>query len=147
MINKLRFLFMINMWLSMYILGLCSSCGTSQICPAWSPSEHLLTPALSPFGARIRSHAVRRRLFISLVTAAHISPNVFSLWEFLSTHMTTSYCAHNTYLLYITFIRIFTSLFTCLVHNFISSDLLAGWLLTDSCVCYINDWSNSHLFI
>jgi hypothetical protein len=32
----------------MYILGLFSSCGTSQICPAWSPSEHQLTPALSP---------------------------------------------------------------------------------------------------
>jgi hypothetical protein len=30
-------------------------------------------------GARIRSHAVRRRLFIVLMTAAHISPNVFSL--------------------------------------------------------------------
>ncbi len=81
---------------TMYILGLCSSCGTSRICPAWSPSEHLLSPALSPFGARVRSHAVRRRLFISLMTASHISPNVFSLWEFPSTHMITSYCAHIT---------------------------------------------------
>jgi hypothetical protein len=40
------------------------------MCPAWSPSE--LTPA------------VRRRLFIVLMTAAHISPNVFSLQNFLS---------------------------------------------------------------
>ncbi len=33
-------------------------------------------------GARVRSHAVRRRLFILfLMTAAHISPNVFSLLE------------------------------------------------------------------
>ncbi len=34
----------------MYILGLCVSWGTSRICPAWSPSEHQLAPALSPFG-------------------------------------------------------------------------------------------------
>ncbi len=33
----------------MYILGLSSSWGTSWICPAWSSSEHQLTPALSPF--------------------------------------------------------------------------------------------------
>jgi hypothetical protein len=36
------------------------------------------------FGARVRSHAVRRRLFLVLMTAAHISPNVFSLQNFLS---------------------------------------------------------------
>jgi hypothetical protein len=36
------------------------------------------------FGARVRSHTVRRRLFIVLMTAAHISPNVFSLPNFLS---------------------------------------------------------------
>ncbi len=68
----------------MCILGLCSSWGTSRICPAWSPSEHQLAPALSPFGARVWSHAVRRRLFIVLMTAAHISPNVFSLRNFPS---------------------------------------------------------------
>jgi hypothetical protein len=34
-------------------------------------------------GARVRSHAVRRRLFIVLMTAAHISPNVLSLRNFL----------------------------------------------------------------
>ncbi len=32
----------------MYILGLSPSWGTSRICPAWSPSEHQLTLALSP---------------------------------------------------------------------------------------------------
>ncbi len=31
----------------MYIHGLFSSWGDSRICPAWSPSEHQLTPALS----------------------------------------------------------------------------------------------------
>jgi hypothetical protein len=62
----------------MYILGLCSSWGTLRICPAWSTSEHQLAPALSPLGARVQSYAVRRRLFIVLMTAAHISPNIFS---------------------------------------------------------------------
>jgi hypothetical protein len=69
----------------MYILGLCSSWGTSQICPSWSPSEHLLAPALSPFGEpRVQSHAIQKRLFIVFMTAAHISPNIFSLRKFLS---------------------------------------------------------------
>jgi hypothetical protein len=36
-------------------------------------------------GAHVWSHAIRRRLFIFLMTAAHISPNVFSLRNFLST--------------------------------------------------------------
>jgi hypothetical protein len=69
---------------AMYILGLFSSWGTSQICPAWSPSEHQLARICPQFGARVWSHAVRRRLFIVLMTAAPISPNVFSLRNFLS---------------------------------------------------------------
>jgi hypothetical protein len=34
-------------------------------------------------GACVQSHAVQRRLFMFLMTAAHISPNVFSLRNFL----------------------------------------------------------------
>ncbi len=68
----------------MYILGLCSSCGTSQICPAWSSSEHLLAPALSPFGARVRSHAVQRRLLEEVVyilndRCSHFTQRLFPL--------------------------------------------------------------------
>ncbi len=59
------------------------------------------------FGACVRSHAVRKRLFIVLMKAAYISPNIFSLRNFLSNiHilllMTHS---HHSYLLYISFIR------------------------------------------
>ncbi len=36
------------------------------------------------FESRVRIHAIRRRLFIVLMTAAHISPKVFSLRNFLS---------------------------------------------------------------
>ncbi len=53
------------------------------------PSEHQLTPSLSPIGAPVRSHAVRRRLFIFLMTAAHISPNVFASETSSATYM---YC-------------------------------------------------------
>jgi hypothetical protein len=122
MVNKLRFLLQLAWDPATYVLGLYSSWGTSQICPAWSPSEHLLTPALSPFGACVRSHAVRRRLFISLMTAAHISPNVFSLREFLNTHDYFLLCTqYYSYLLYIHHIHIFY--LHVFVHNFISSDL------------------------
>ncbi len=76
-------------YLTMYILGLSPSWGTTRICPAWSPSEHQLTLSLSPIGARVPSHAVRRRLFIFLMTAAHISPSVFPSETSSATYM---YC-------------------------------------------------------
>jgi hypothetical protein len=56
-------------------------------------------------GACVRSHAARRRLFIVLMTAAHISPNVFSLQNFLSNvHVLfLLYIQLHSNLLYITF--------------------------------------------
>ncbi len=87
------------------VLGLSPSWGTSRICRAWSPSEHQLTPSLSPIGARVRSHAIWRRLFIFLMTATHISPNVFSLRIFLSNIHVQLIHSHHSYLLYITFIQ------------------------------------------
>ncbi len=61
------------------------------------------------FGARVRSHAVWRRLFIVLMTAAHISPNVFSLQNFLSNIrvLFLAYIYRHSYLLYITFNNIY----------------------------------------
>ncbi len=129
----------------MYILGLYSSWGTSRICPAWSPSEHLLTPALSPFRASVRSHAVRRRLFVVLMTAAHISPDVFSLRKFLSNTqglfltvhsniIHTYYTSHLYARLQLYFIR--------LVHIFISSDLL-GRLAALGSLCPIQKEGNT----
>ncbi len=125
---------------AMYILRRPSSWGTSRICPSWSPSEHLLTPALSPFGACVRSHAVRRRLFIVLITAAHISPNVFSLrmfpsnLQFIVSYNTRRYHAH---ILYITFTHTFTSfiLYILLISSFLPF-FIAGWLPSAPCVWY-----------
>ncbi len=118
----------------MYILGLCSSWSTWWICPSWSPSEHLLAPALSPFGgAHVQSHAIQRRLFIVLMTAVHISPNVFSLQKFLSNiqrlflwYIIISFIL---IILYITFICTFTSFYFYMSYsklNFFRSSWQAG---------------------
>ncbi len=107
---------------AMYILGLSSSWGTSRIRPAWFPFEHRLCPQS---GARVRCHAVRRRLFIVLMTAAHISPNVFSLRNFLGTYM---YYFHYTFTIIHTYCTLHSSkhlhpFIYMLNHSFISSAL------------------------
>ncbi len=122
----------------MCILGLCSSWGTSRICPAWFPSEHQLAKALSPFGARVRSHTVRRRLFIVLMTAAHISPNFFSLRNFLSNrhrlfltvHVFIPFIHHIYVHIYIFYLRVLFTL--SLLRIF-----MAGWLPLVPCVRYM----------
>jgi hypothetical protein len=111
----LKFLFTImHMFWAMYILGLRSSWGTSRVRPS--------CPLLSFYWLRLCPHfgepaleatLVRRRLFMVLMTAAHISPNVFSLQMFLSNVQWISH--YNTrqkhaHILYITFIHTFTSL-------------------------------------
>ncbi len=53
------------------------------------------------FGARVRSHAVWRRLFIVLMTAAHISANVFSLRNFLSNIHELFLTVHSTSFIFI----------------------------------------------
>ncbi len=97
----------------MYVLGLSSSRGTSRMCPAWFPCEHKLTLALSPiWGPPSEAtpsvgaiYSLRRGLFIVLMIAAHISPNVFSLRNFLSNiHVLfLAYIHRHSYLSYITF--------------------------------------------
>ncbi len=78
--------------LSMYILRLCSSWGTSRICPLLSIYWLQLCPHL---GACVQSHAIRRRLFIVLMTASHISTNVFSLRMFPSNIKRLFLTVHN----------------------------------------------------
>ncbi len=134
----------------MYILGPRSSRGTLRVRPLWSPSGHILTPALSPFlGACVRSHAVRRRLFIVLMTAAHISPNVFSPQTFLTniqwknyynTHSSShTYDTYDTYHIH-TYIHTFALHYTthsCTFHIFISS-VLRGRLAALNPLCPIH---------
>jgi hypothetical protein len=85
----------------MYIIGLSSSWGTSRICPAWSPPEHQLAPALSPIlGPHPKPHCPEE-VVIVLMTAAHISPNVFSLRNFLSNIQGLFLTIHSTSFIYI----------------------------------------------
>ncbi len=141
--NKIEIpLYEMNTNWAMYILGLRSSWGTLRICTSWSPSEHQLTPALSPFGACVWSHSVRRGLFIVLMTAAHISPNVFSLRMFLSnsncfswyTMIASTHIIHHIH----TYNYIFY--FVHLNHIFISSGF-HGRLAALSSLCPIQFWS------
>ncbi len=77
-------------------------------------------------GACVRSHTIRRRLFIVLVTAAHISPNVFSLRNFLGNVHILFLIIHSISFILIIH-HIWTSnyilLFTWQIHSFISSVL------------------------
>ncbi len=113
----------------MYILGLCSSWGTSRICPSWSPSEHLLTPALSPFGGPASEVKLSRgdclKSSWQLLTFHPTSfPSKRSSATFGTEIISYSTQQYHSYLLYITFIRTFTSfIFTCLIHTFTSSYL------------------------
>ncbi len=81
-------------------------------------------------GARVRSHGIQRRLFIVLMTAAHDSPNVFSLRNFLGNiHVLFSlYIHHHSYLLYITFKQAFTSFYYMIksLFHFFGSSWQAG---------------------
>jgi hypothetical protein len=76
-------------------------------------------------GARVRSHAIRRRLFIFLMTAAHISPNVFSLRNFLGNIHVLLLIIHSTsFILIIHHIRTSNySFITWQIHSFTSSVL------------------------
>jgi hypothetical protein len=78
------------------------------------------------FGARVQSCAVRRRLFIVLMTAAHISPNVFSLQNFLSNIHGLFLMIHSTSFIPIIH-HIYMNNYTFYLHDtstlFISPDL------------------------
>jgi hypothetical protein len=114
--------------------------------PAWSPSEHQLTPALTPFGARVRSQAVQRRLFIALMTAAHISPNVFSLRNFLSNIHELFLTVHaSSFISFMHHIYMHNYIFN--LHVSFTNSLLwifmTGRLPSVPCVQYTNNWFNN----
>jgi hypothetical protein len=91
------------------------------------------------FGAHVRSHVVRRRLFIVLMTAAHIWPNVFSLRNFLSNIHGLFLTIHSTSFIPIIH-HIYTNNYLFYLHD--KSTLIflrvfvAGQLPSVSCVRY-----------
>ncbi len=154
--NKLRFLFTISTWLSnvhtLAMFFLWHLVNMSCMVPFWASTDSGSVPI---WGPRPKPR-LRRRLFIFLVTAAHILPNVFSLQKFLSNtrglFLTVQYIA-------ISFILIFTSHLYPHSHLYlhvlsISSFLLifvVGWLPSNSCVryskYYIISWSATILHL
>jgi hypothetical protein len=97
----------------------------SSMVPFWVSTYFGFVPNPGP---RIRSHAVRRRLFIFLMTAAHISSNLFSFRNFLSNihELLPLYIHRQSYLLYITFIQTIYILFIYITIRFTISAGLHG---------------------
>jgi hypothetical protein len=123
------------------VLVTCVQHGVLKFFTVWSP-EHKPAPALSPVGPRVRSHAIRRRLFIALMTAAHISPNIFSLRNFLSNIHGLFLTVHATSFIY--FIHyIYTHIYIFYLHFSFTILLLriflAGRLPSVPCVQYNSD--------
>ncbi len=130
----------------MYILGFRSSWGTSRVCPAWSPSGHILTQALSPFwGAPVGSHACPEDAVYSFNDSCSNFTNVFSVWVLLTNVQRISYynsCTADIHIIH--HIHMYTYTYTTHhIHTstciFISSFLLlfvAGWLPSALCVQY-----------
>ncbi len=89
------------------------------------------------FGACVRSHANRSRLFIVLMTAAHISPNVFSLQNFLSNIHGLFLTIHSTSFIPIIH-NIYTNNYIFYLHDTFTLSFLrifmAGWLPSVLCV-------------
>jgi hypothetical protein len=134
-----------HMYRTMYILGLRSFWGTSWVRSSWSPSGHILTPALSQFlGACVRSHACPEEVVYSLIDSCSYFtsfPSKHSLPMYSEQLILIHNSSTHTYL-YITFIRTFKSLHYIIQHThvqFAPSFVLlsvAGWLLSTLCVWY-----------
>jgi hypothetical protein len=121
----------------------------SCMVPFWASTGSGSVPI---WGARVRSHAVLRRLFIVLITAAHISSNVFSLWKFLSNIQGLFLTVHSniihTYYTYITFIHRFTSFILYVLFTYsLLRIFMAGWLPSAPCVGYIFYWYKTVMLI
>ncbi len=106
----------------------------SSMVPLWASTHSGFLPNLGP---RVRSHAVRGRLFIVLIIAAHISPNVFSLQNFLSNiHVLfLAYIHRPSYLSYITFNNIYILLLRD--NHSVTSSILPGRPTALSLLCLI----------
>ncbi len=123
--NKLKFLFTMCTR-----FGQCTYLGYVLL---ETPHEHVLHgPLLNIYwlrlcphlGAHVRSHAIRGTLFIVLMTAAHISPNIFSFRKFLSNIQELFHSTYDIIHTYTSHLHdIYTFYFTCLIQNLFSSDL------------------------
>ncbi len=128
MINKLRFLFTINTWLNNVhtwaMSFLWHLANMSCMVPFWASTDSGSVPI---WGPRPKPRRPEEVVYILNDSCSHFTQRLFPPRVPQHSHdyilLRTQYIEYHSYLLYITFIRTFTSLFTCLVHNFISSNL------------------------
>jgi hypothetical protein len=110
----------------MYILGLFSSWGTSWTSPAWSPSEHQLTPALSPiWGSRPKPRRPEEVVYSPNDSCLHFTQRLFPPKLPQQHTWTVSYDTFNIIHVYYTshLHEQLYLLFTWHIHTFILSDL------------------------
>ncbi len=117
---------------------------------AWSPSEHQLAPAMSPLWGTRPKPRRPEEVVIVLMTAAHISPNVFSLRNFLSNIHVLLLTIHSTSFISIIH-HIHTSNCIFYLHDIFTPSLLqiimAGWLPSVPCVRYNSVVLYSHIYL
>ncbi len=123
----------------MYILGLSPSWGTSRICPAWSPSEHQLTPALSPIWGPCPKPRHPEEVVYSLNdSCSHFTQCLFPP-KLPQQHTCTTFIIHSSSFMLIIH-HICKSNYILLLHDKRAPSLLwffvAGRLLSVSCVWY-----------
>jgi hypothetical protein len=116
-----------------------SSCGTSQICPAWSPSEHQLTPALSPFwGPRPKPRCPEEVVYSPNDSCSHFTQRLFPP-KLPQRHTCTIFIIHSSSLILIIHhiqVSNYTLLFTWQSTLLFLWVFMAGRLPLVSCVQY-----------
>jgi hypothetical protein len=108
----------------MYILGLSPSWGISRICPAWSPSEHQLAPALSPIlGPCLKPRRPEEVVYSLNDSCSHFTQRLFPPKLPQQHTWTVSYNTFNIIHTYQTSHshKLLSLLFTWRFHSFISS--------------------------
>ncbi len=125
---------------AMYILGLFSSWGTWRICPAWSPSEHQLAPALSPiWGPRPKPRRLEEVVYSPNDSSSHFIQRLFPPKLPQQHTWTISYDTFNIIHIFIIH-YIYTNNFTFYLRDIFTLSLLrifmAGWLPSVHCVRY-----------
>jgi hypothetical protein len=147
LVNKLRFLFTISTWLSNVhtwaLFFLRHLANMSCMVPFWASTDSGSVPI---WGPRLKPRHQEEVVYILNDSCSHFTQRLFPPKVPQPTQdyylLCEQYIEYHSYLLYITFIRTFTSLFTCLVHVFISSDL-PGRLAAHGFLCPLQEqfWS------
>ncbi len=128
-------------WAMFFLMHLASM---SCMAPYWASTGSGFVPI---WGARVQSHAVLRRLFIVLMTAAHISPNVFFLRNFLSNILRLFFMVQATSFIPIIH-YIHTHIYIFYLHFLFTHSLLWFFMAAGCPRSLVSDtWTNSFIVV